>query len=100
MIKTAYIVSFGKGLESFIYREAEEMMKRGVNITFFVTKYRKNDVFSPKREWRVELFSYPKIIISLLIHFFSQPIKTAILLKLSIKSNTIVELFMAFDYSI
>ena len=99
-MKSAYIVSFGKGLESFIYREIEEMIKRGVDVTLFVTKYKPNDIFSPKKEWKVEVISYLKIIASLFIYLFRRPIKTIYLLKSAIQSKTIIELLIAFDYSL
>ena len=53
-MKIAYIVSIGKGLESFIYREVDEMIKKGIDITLFATKYNPNDIFSPREEWKVE----------------------------------------------
>ena len=99
-MKSAYIVSIGKGLESFIYREVEEMIKRDINVTLFATKYNPNDIFSPKKEWKVEVISYFKIIMSLLIYLFKRPVKTISLLKSAIQSKTIIELLIAFDYSL
>jgi len=100
MIKSAYIVSIGKGLESFIYREVDEMQKRGIDITLFATKYNPNDIFSPKKEWKVEVINYTKTTVSLFIYLFKQPIKTISLLSSAIKSKTVIELLLAFDYSL
>ena len=100
MIKSAYIVSTGKGLESFIYREVEEMIKKGINITLYVTKYNANDIFSPKKEWKVEIINYFSVISSFIIYLFLTPLKTFKLLNKSIKSKTIIELLIAFDYSL
>lgn len=99
MIKTAYIVSIGKGLESFIYREVEEMLKRGVEITLYATKYNPNDIFSPKKEWKVEVINYSKLISSFWLNLLKNPIKTIGLVQSAIKSKTLVELLIAFDYS-
>ncbi|MBT5491037.1 glycosyltransferase family 4 protein [bacterium] len=98
-MKSAYIVSIGKGLESFIYREVEEMKKRDVDITLYATKYNPNDIFSPKKEWKVEVISYLQIIIAFLRNLISRPFKTIKLLKTAISSKTIIELLIAFDYS-
>lgn len=100
MIKSAYIVSIGKGLESFIYREVEEMIKRDIDITLFATKYNPNDIFSPKKEWKVELMNYSKIVSSFFIHLFKTPFKTVKLLKEAVRYKTIIELLIAFDYSL
>ncbi len=98
-MKIAYIVSIGKGLESFIYREVDEMMKRGLDITLFATKYNPNDIFSPKKEWKVEKINLFSMFISIFVYLFSKPLQTINLLQSSFKSKTIVELFIAFDYS-
>ena len=100
MIKSAYIVSIGKGLESFIYREVEEMIKRDIDITFFATKYNPNDIFSPKKEWKVEVINYYKIIVSFFIYLFKNPIQSIALFKSALKSKTVIELLLAFDYSL
>ena len=97
--KVAYIVSIGNGLESFIYREVDEVIKRGVKITLYATKYKSNDVFSPKKEWPVETVSYLKIIIAFIHYLVIHPIKLTQLLIESIKYKTIIELLIAIDYS-
>lgn len=96
----AYIVSIGKGLESFIYREVDEMIKRGVNIILFSTKYKENDIFSPKEEWQVEKLNYISIIISFFINLLSRPIEVLKMIKNAKKDNTLVELLIALDYSL
>ena len=47
-MKFAYIVFAGKGLESFVYREIDELTKKGLNITIYTTRYKKGDIYSPK----------------------------------------------------
>ena len=53
----AYIVSMGNGLESFVYREVDELYKRGFEIKLFPTKYKKGDIYSPKENWCCYNFS-------------------------------------------
>ncbi len=98
-MKVAYIVSIGKGLESFIYREVEEMIKRGIDITLFSTKYNPNDIFSPKEEWKVEKINLFSMFISFVVYLFSKPVQIIQLLQSSFKNKTLVELCIAFDYS-
>lgn len=47
----AYVVSMASGLEAFIYREVEALTSKGIPIALFATKFKKNDIFSPKAEW-------------------------------------------------
>ena len=99
MKKIAYIVSAGKGLESFIYREIEEMMRRGVKIILYTTKYKENDIFSPKKEWHVEKINYLKILSALMKQIILEPLKVLKLFKKAIHTKTIIEFLIALDYS-
>lgn len=99
MIKTAYIVSIGKGLESFIYREIDEMIKRKVNVVLFSTKYKENDIFSPKKEWDVEKINYLNLIVSFILLLLYKPFKLFSLLKKAKRDKTLIELMIAIDYS-
>lgn len=99
-MKSAYIVSIGKGLESFIYREIEEMENRGIKISLFATKYKGGDIFSPKVGWDVERLSYFRIFPAMFYFLFSRPNLFFQLVKQSIKYKVILELLIAFDYAI
>jgi len=99
-INSAYIVSIGNGLESFIYHEVEEAIKRGVNITLFATKYKSGDVFSPKKEWDLELISPIKILISFIYYLLKSPVNTVLLIVECIRYGSLFELFISFDYSL
>lgn len=62
----------GAGLESFIFREVDALMMKGRDIVLFATKYRENDVYSPRPEWehyRLRilplLFSVPGLCLTL-----------------------------------
>jgi colanic acid/amylovoran biosynthesis glycosyltransferase len=99
-INTAYVVSIGNGLESFIYHEVEGVIKRGVNVTLFATKYKSGDVYSPKKEWNLELISPVKILISFIYYLLKSPVNTALLIVECIRYKSLIELFIAFDYSL
>jgi len=99
-VNMAYIVSIGEGLESFVYHEVDEIIKRNFNITLFATKHKPNDIFSPKKQWNLETISPIKIFISFFYYLFKEPVNTALLLAESIRYRSFVELFIAFDYSL
>ena len=99
-INSAYIVSIVNGLESFIYHEVEGAIKRGINITLFATKYKPGDVFSPKKEWDLELISPIKILISFIYYLLKSPVNTVLLIVECIRYGSLFELFISFDYSL
>ena len=99
-MKIAYIVFAGKGLESFVYREIDELTKKGLNITIYTTRYKKGDIYSPKRNWLVEKINLLKIFPSLLFWIFFKPATTFNLLINSFRYKTSIELFIAFDYAL
>jgi glycosyltransferase involved in cell wall biosynthesis len=99
-IRAAYIVAMGNGLESFVFREVDESIKQGVDITLFATTYKPGDIFSPKTEWRLEVISYVKIILSLIHYLFFKPLNTLSIIVESLKYRSFIELLIAFDYSL
>ena len=99
-IRSAYIVAMGNGLESFIFREIEETIKHGIDITLFATTYKSGDIFSPKNEWKFEVISYLKIINAFLYYLILHPIKTCSIIIESIRFKSVAELLIAFDYSL
>ncbi len=99
-MNVVYIVSLGKGLESFIYREIEEMEIRGIKISLFATKFKGGDIFSPKVGWDVERLSYFRIFPAMFYFLFRRPSLFFQLVNESIKYKVIPELLIAFDYAI
>ncbi len=49
--KIAYIVSMHAGLETFIYREVDDLVRAGKAIRLYATRFRAGDIFAPKPEW-------------------------------------------------
>lgn len=96
--KIAYIVPMGSGLDTFVYREVNELYKRGRKIILYATKYKKNDVFSPKKEWPYRTLTIkqlvlrsPALILKLLLH--------PRLLVDALANKAFVDLVFALDFS-
>ena len=60
---TAYIVPMGAGLDTFVYRELEDLLLRGHSIVLFATKFKKGDVYAPKPEWPVYKLPVPLLVL-------------------------------------
>lgn len=95
----AYIVSAGKGLESFIYREVEYLKEQGITIELFLTKYKKGDIYSPPRSWSYTQASILGILLGSLKWILKSPLIWMKLLSCAIKSRTIIEFLFASSYS-
>lgn len=94
----AYIVPMGKGLESFVFREVECLMSRGMRLVLFSTKFRKHDIYSPKDGWEYYTFGMFRFLI------FAPVIALRALLNLNLlhhalSHGTLVELAFALYYT-
>jgi len=98
-VRVAYIVSVGKGMESFIYREIEEVIRRGVEVFLYTTKYKDNDVYSPKKEWVVRRVNPFRLVISLLLFFLKSPRSLFKIGFEAILDGAFIEFLLAVDYS-
>lgn len=94
-MKVAYIVNAGKGIESFIYREIDQMVQRGIQISLYATKYKKGDIFSPKNEWDLSKLSYLAIIFQCIWFLIQKPVLFFKLLLDSKKNNGLIELLIS-----
>ena len=99
-VRAAYIVAMGDGLESFVFREVEESLKRGIDITLYATTYRPGDIYSPKDDWDFEIISYTKALFALVIFILTKPLTTLSMIFESIRFQSLIELLIALDYSI
>ncbi|MDZ7263407.1 MAG: glycosyltransferase [candidate division KSB1 bacterium] len=95
----AYIVGMKAGLEAFIYREIEELMKKGLQITLFATKLNKDDIYSPKPEWRYIYYSPWRLIIMVPLLFWRHPWRHLQLLVTAIRTHTVIDLMLAIAFS-
>lgn len=94
----AYIVPMGAGLETFVYREIDALVSKGRSLFLFATKYRKGDVFGPKKQWSFRtltpielLIRSPFIAIRALLH--------PLLLVEAIREHSLIDLVFALDYA-
>lgn len=95
----AYIVGMKAGLEAFIYREIEELLKRGIQITLFATKLKRDDIYSPKADWRYIYYSPWRLIIMVTLLFWRRPWRHLRLLVSAIRTHTVIDLLLAIAFS-
>jgi len=97
-MKLAYILSMKTGLHHFHYKEIDELAKRGFKIKIFPTKYSEG-LYKPKNGW--EFYKYKKINLILKQPFYliKKPKKYLSLLFEAIRSNTLINMLLAFDFS-
>lgn len=93
-----YVVPVGKGLDSFVYREIEQLTKMGLDIVLFSTKYKKHDVFSPKPEWPCFVLS-PMLLLLLSPLIALKACLRPHLLWHAIRYGALVELAFALHYA-
>jgi len=91
-------VSAGNGLESFVYREIDYLIKKGVDVSVFATKYKKGDMYSPKDAWPTFYMSKMKVVI-FFPYILIVMLKQYSLLFEAIKTNSIVDLVFAIYFS-
>lgn len=97
--KIAYIVSGGKGLESFIYSEIKECLDRGEHIELYFTKFTRNDHFSPSSSWIYFTLNIKNILLGGLFMIFQKPLKVGALLKAVVNNDLYRELPFVLAYS-
>ncbi len=98
-IKIAYIVSMINGLEPFIYREVDELYKKGLRIVLFATKFKEIDIYSPKKEWEYYRFKVLNVLLFFPLLFIKSPFKNMILLIEALKFSSLADFMIALYYS-
>lgn len=93
-----YVVPMGKGLDSFVYREIEQLTKMGLHIVLFSTKYKKHDVFSPKPEWPCFVLSPMLLLIVSPLIMIKAFLRPRLLLH-AIRHGSLAELAFALHYA-
>ena len=92
-----YIVPMGKGLDSFVYREIEQLTKMGLNIVLFSTKFKRHDIFSPKPEWQYFVLGPMLLILVSPLIFLRAIVKPKLLLH-ALRYNALIDLVFALHY--
>ena len=94
----AYIVSMGNGLESFIYREVDELIARRIPITLFATKFKKGDIYAPKSDWPYHSLSSWKLLLRLPLLFLQALLHPRLFFE-AIKNRSLIDLLFALHFS-
>lgn len=87
-----------KGMNRFIYREINELMKMGLNITLFPTKYAKGPYMS-ENTWGIHIYNPFTVILHQLLFFIENPIKYVQLLSETVRNRSLIDLLIAIDFS-
>ena len=98
--RLAYIISMVHGMEAFVHREIAALKKRGLNITIFITKYTKDEIYGPEKAgWEFYKPVYHKIPLQLVISFLKDPVRFLQLLNTAIKTSSIADFALGIYYS-
>lgn len=96
--RVGYVVPVGAGLDTFVYREIDALVAQGFEISLFATKYKKGDVYEPKKEWRLYtltpaqmLMRAPQILFRMLLH--------PLLAIEAVRDNGLIDLIFALDFA-
>lgn len=94
----AYVVPMGKGLDSFVFREIEYLLARGMRVVLFSTKFRKHDVYSPRDNW--EYYTLGKIRLALFAPVIAlRALLNMSLLRHALANRGLAELAFALYYA-
>jgi len=97
--RLAYIVSMVNGLEPFIYREVEGLYNKGLKVKLFATKFKKNDIYSPKKEWEYYRFRTLNVVLLFPLFFITSPVRYFLILLEALKYATLPDFMIALYYA-
>ena len=97
-LNLAYITSMKRGISAFNYREIDELTKHGLNISLFPTKY-STGPYMPKKSWNCYVYSPYKVLLKQSFFFMRNPIIYIKLLSEAIKSKSLMDMVIAFDFA-
>lgn len=97
-LNLAYITSMKHGLSAFNYRELEELTKLGLNIFLFPTKYGTGP-YMPKKNWDCYVYNPYKVLFKQFFFFMRNPIKYVKILAEAVKSKSLMDMVIAFDFA-
>jgi glycosyltransferase involved in cell wall biosynthesis len=97
-LNLAYITSMKHGLSAFNYREIEELTKRGVNVFLFPTKYGTGP-YMPTKDQECYVYKPYKVLLKQSFFFMRNPIKYSKIVAEAIKSKSLMDMVIAFDFA-
>lgn len=98
MMKIGYIISIRIGMNSFIYREIDELIKTGLKIVLFPTKYNKG-LYMPKDDWDCYIYHPFSVFLKQPLFFILSPLQYLKLFYESIKTKSLLDFIIAFDFA-
>jgi glycosyltransferase involved in cell wall biosynthesis len=98
-MKIAYIISMVNGMEPFIHREIKELQKKGLDIVLFITKYRKDPIFGPEKEWEYYYVRWNRILFYFFLSLIRYFIKLPHLFKIAFQKSALVDFGVALYFS-
>jgi glycosyltransferase involved in cell wall biosynthesis len=97
-MKIGYVISIRTGMDSFVYREVDELIKMGLEIALFPTKYNKG-VYMPKEIWDYYIYHPFLVLIKQPLFFVKSPLHYLKLFYESIKTKSLLDFIIAFDFA-
>jgi glycosyltransferase involved in cell wall biosynthesis len=97
-MKIGYVISIRTGMDSFVYREVDELIKMGLEIVLFPTKYNKG-VYMPKEIWDYYIYHPFLVLIKQPLFFVKSPLHYLKLFYESIKTKSLLDFIIAFDFA-
>jgi colanic acid/amylovoran biosynthesis glycosyltransferase len=98
LLHVAYIISMKGGIRSWVCREVDELVKSGIRITLFPTKYAAG-VYRVPPEWGLYVYHPLKVALRQPYHFIRQPLLYLRLLKVALRTRSLVDFFLGFDFA-
>lgn len=97
-MRVAYVVSAKSGLPAWNYREIDILIRNGVDIGLYVTKWNTGK-HMPKPEWHVRRPEMVRALLSQPAALLRGPVSYCRLLLLALSTRTLVEFVLAADFA-
>jgi len=97
-MKIGYIISIRKGMNSFIYREIDELIKSGLEVVLFPTKYNKG-LYMPKDNWDCYIYNPFLVLLKQPLFFVKNPSQYLNLFYEAIKTKSLMDFVIGFDFA-
>jgi hypothetical protein len=94
----AYVVPMGKGLDSFVFREVEHLLEKGIHVVLFSTKFIKHDVYSPREGWEYYTLSKLRLALNAPVIMLRALLNPS-LLRQALANGALAELAFALYYA-
>jgi colanic acid/amylovoran biosynthesis glycosyltransferase len=97
-LHVAYIISMKGGIRAWVYREVDELVKSGMQITLFPTKLSQG-VYELRPEWGLYAYKPINVMLRQPYYFARQPALYLDLLRVALRTKSLVDFVIAFDFA-